>query len=166
MTTTRSFLYRGTQLAAIQQAAAVVSRPGRYPALTPTQRGFLHASDRAAARSTRQRRALSAVAGPAAHRLARRCRPCRPGGQNANQQRKNAVSGQLAAQSEALDTTEPVIAAQLAAAAWRIAHYAWPARACSTSSLSPTAGVLLDRSQQRRRVCGGVQPGRQDPRHR
>jgi WD40 repeat protein len=41
---------------------------------------------------------------------------------NANQAATNALSGQLAEQSETLDTTEPVTAAQLASAAWRIAH--------------------------------------------
>ena len=52
-----SFLYRGAQLAALQQAVTRWSaNPARYPALTGTQRGFLQASERAAARSTRRRR--------------------------------------------------------------------------------------------------------------
>ena len=57
-----SFLYRGTQLAALQQAATRWSaNPARYPALTGTQRDFLHASERAATRSSRQRRSAVAV---------------------------------------------------------------------------------------------------------
>ena len=52
-----SFLYRGAQLAALQQAVTRWSaNPARYPALTGTQRGFLQASERAAARSSRRRR--------------------------------------------------------------------------------------------------------------
>ena len=57
-----SFLYRGTQLAALQQAVTRWSaNPARYPALTGTQRGFLQASERAAARSSRRRRSAIAV---------------------------------------------------------------------------------------------------------
>ena len=57
-----SFLYRGTQLATLRQAATRWSAdPARYPALTGTQSDFLHASERAATRSARQRRAAVAV---------------------------------------------------------------------------------------------------------
>ena len=52
-----SFLYHGTQLAALEQAVTRWSaNPARYPALTGTQRGFLQASERASARSSRRRR--------------------------------------------------------------------------------------------------------------
>ena len=55
-----SFLYRGTQLATLQQAVTRWSaNPARYPALTGTQRDFLQASERAAARSSRRRRSVS-----------------------------------------------------------------------------------------------------------
>ena len=61
-----SFLYRGAQLAALQQAVTRWSaNPARSPVLTGTQRDFLQASERAAARSSRRRR----------ERL-RRPRPC------------------------------------------------------------------------------------------
>jgi WD40 repeat protein len=116
-----SFLYRGTQLAALRQAAAGwVSDPARFPALTPDQSDFLQASERAAARGTRQRRMLAAamvllliasVVGAGIAAVAAR---------SANQQRAAAVSRQLAAESEALDTADPVTAALLAAAASRI----------------------------------------------
>jgi hypothetical protein len=57
-----SFLYRGSQLAALQQAVTRWSAdPGRYPALTGIQRDFLRASERAAARSSRRRRRSFAV---------------------------------------------------------------------------------------------------------
>jgi WD40 repeat protein len=116
-----SFLYRGAQLAGIHQALADWSSdPGRYPRLTEDQRGFLAASDRAETRRVRLRRlvlvtlALSllaalvggGLAGLAAHQE--------------HQQTLSAVSGQVAGESEALDRGDPVTAAQLAAAAWRI----------------------------------------------
>jgi len=116
-----SFLYRGTQLAALQEAATQWSAdPGRYPSLTGVQAKFLQASERAAARGTRQRRLLAAalvilliasVVGAGIATAAAR---------SANRQRAAAVSGQLAAESEALDTADPVTASLLAAAAWRI----------------------------------------------
>ena len=57
-----SFLYRGAQLAALQQAVTRWSaNPARSPALTGTQRGFLQASERAAVRSSRRRRSAFAV---------------------------------------------------------------------------------------------------------
>ena len=52
-----SFLYRGAQLTTLQQAVTRWSAdPARSPALTSTQRRFLHASERAAARGSRRRR--------------------------------------------------------------------------------------------------------------
>ena len=57
-----SFLYRGAQLTALRQAVTRWSaNPARYPALTGTQRGFLQASERAAARSSRRRRSGFAI---------------------------------------------------------------------------------------------------------
>jgi hypothetical protein len=48
-----SFLYRGTQLAAVRQGAGRWSAdPGRYLALTGTEHDFLHASVRAASRAS------------------------------------------------------------------------------------------------------------------
>ncbi|HEV3294190.1 MAG TPA: helix-turn-helix domain-containing protein, partial [Streptosporangiaceae bacterium] len=57
-----SFLYRGTQLAALQQAVTRWSaNPARSPALTGIQRGFLQASDRARGRTARRRRSALAI---------------------------------------------------------------------------------------------------------
>jgi WD40 repeat protein len=116
-----SFLYRGTQLAALREATAQWSADlGRYPSLTATQANFLRASEHAATRSNRQRRSLAGVlavlliasiAGAGIATITAR---------KASQQRTAAVSGQLAAESEALDTTDPVTASLLAAAAWQI----------------------------------------------
>ena len=117
-----AFLYRGTQLAAVRQAAARwAADPARYPALARNQSGFLEASGRNAARSVRLRRgavltlALLLVISLAGVAVAVRA------DRTANQQRSVAISSQLAAQSEALDATNPVAAASLAAAAWKIA---------------------------------------------
>jgi WD40 repeat protein len=123
-----SFLYRGSQLAAVQQAAARwATEAARYPALTQDQSGFMTASQRAATRSTRRRQLLAAslavlliisisgaVLAGLADRTASRQRNL------ATQQRDLALASQLAAQSEALDATDPVTAAKLAAAA---AHF-------------------------------------------
>ena len=116
-----SFLYRGSELAAVRQAAARwAADPARHPALTGDESAFLAASQQNAARGARVRRAavlalavllVIAVAGVAVATRADR---------SANQQRTAAVSSQLAAQSEALDATNPVEAASLAAAAWKI----------------------------------------------
>ena len=118
-----SYLYRGTQLVSLRQASARWAEdPRRYPALTGVQRDFLRASDRAEARSIRQRRAMTGVlvvllvASLVAAGLAVKA------ASDANQQRKMALSGQLATQSEALDTTDPAGAAELAASAWGLAH--------------------------------------------
>jgi WD40 repeat protein len=117
-----SFLYRGGQLTAIQQAATRwAADPARYPDLTHEQSRFLAASRQHAARGTRIRRAavlslalllVLAVAGAGIAARADR---------TASQQRDTAVSAQLAAKSETLDANDPVDAARLAAAAWRIA---------------------------------------------
>jgi WD40 repeat protein len=118
-----SFLYRGTRLSAIRQAAARwAADPGRFPALTATEREFVHASERAAARGTRRRRAVAVAlvllliasftgAGIAVSAA-----------RNADKQRTLAVSGELAAESETLDGSAPPAAAELAAAAWRMAQ--------------------------------------------
>lgn len=116
-----SFLYRGSQLAAVQQAAARwAADPARYPALTGDQSGFLGASRQHAARSVRTRRvavaalALLLVGSVAGAGIATQA------DRTANQQRNAAISNQLAAESEVLDASNPVQAASLATAAWKI----------------------------------------------
>jgi WD40 repeat protein len=124
-----SYLYRGAQLAGVREAAAIwASDPGRYPPLTDQQRDFLSASEHAQTRQARRRRAAvvtlaillivsvvsAGVAGLAAHAQ-------RTAAQAAVLQASQALSGELAAESEQLDAADPVTAAQLAAASWRIA---------------------------------------------
>ena len=124
-----SYLYRGAQLAGVQEAAAIWSSdPGRYPPLTVQQRDFLAASEHAQTRQARRRRAAmitlaillivsvasAGVAGLAAHAQ-------RTAARTAVLQASQALSGELAAESEQLDAADPVTAAQLAAVSWRIA---------------------------------------------
>jgi WD40 repeat protein len=121
-----SFLYRGSvargrALAAAPPAAARgAADPARHPALTDDESAFLTASRQNAARGARVRRvavlALAVLLVIAAGGVAVATQADR----SANQQRIAAVSNQLAAQSEALDATDPVQAASLAAAAWKI----------------------------------------------
>ena len=138
-----SFLYRGAQLTTLQQAVTRWSAdPARSPALTSTQRRFLHASERAAARGSRRRRsgfallALLTVLAVAASGVAATA------ARNANQQRTVAVSGQLAAESEGLDTEDPVMAALLGAAAWQIAPTAQARVSLLDVLAQPDHGVL------------------------
>ena len=158
-----SFLYRGSQLAAVEQAAARwAADPARYPALTGDESPFLAASRQHAARGARIRRvavltlALLLCLSVAGAGLAAQA------DRTANQQRDTAVSDQLAGKSEALDATDPVDAAPLAAAAWRIA----PTPEAQTSLLDVLAQPDARRSPPPGRQRDAVQPGREAFRHR
>jgi WD40 repeat protein/transcriptional regulator with XRE-family HTH domain len=139
-----SYLYAGSLLAAAAETATrITADPARHPPLSQTERDFLHASERATVRSSRQRRMLAgalvvlliaAIAGAAIAAAAAR---------NASQQRTIAVSGQLAGESEALDAGDPVTASRLAAAAWRIAPTAQARDSMLDALAQPDHGVLL-----------------------
>ena len=116
-----SFLYHGTQLAALQQAVTRWSaNPARYPALTGTQRGFLQASERASARSSRRRRtgfamlALLTVLAVAASAFAFYQRSAAVG------QRDQAVYNQVIAEALQFGTSDTTLATQLTLAAYRL----------------------------------------------
>lgn len=116
-----SFLYRGTKLEAVQRAAdGWTSNLARYPALTSTQSAFLEAGQHA---ETVRGRRLTIFASALVFLL---LASLVGGGlavaadKTANQQRTLAVFRQLLAQSESLDSTDPVTASLLAAAAWHI----------------------------------------------
>ena len=125
-----SYLYRGTQLAGIREAAAIwSSESGRYPSLTGQQREFLNASTQTQTGQTRRRRTLMivlavlaviSVVSAGAAGLAARAQHA--AAQNASRQASLALSGELAAESEQLVTTDPTTAAKLAAASWQIAR--------------------------------------------
>ena len=116
-----SFLHRGAQLAALQQAVTRWSaNPARSPVLTTTERGFLQASERAAVRSSRRRRrafavlALLTVLALVASGVAFYQRAA------AVQQRDQAVYNQMIADALQFGTTNTTLAAQLTLAAYRI----------------------------------------------
>jgi DNA-binding XRE family transcriptional regulator len=116
-----SFLYRGAQLAALQQAVTRWSaNPARSPVLTGTQRGFLQASERAAAASSRRRRGAFAVltvltvlaVAAAGFAFSQRTAAIR--------QRDQAIYNQVIAEALQFGTSDTTLAAQLTLAAYRI----------------------------------------------
>jgi len=116
-----SFLYRGTQLTALSQAAAQWSaNPARYPPLTGTQRDFLHASQRAATRGARQRR--SAVAVLAVLAIVASTAAVFGFWQRASaiSKRNQAIFSQTVAEGLQLATSDTSLAAQLTLAAYRM----------------------------------------------
>ena len=123
-----SYLYSGSLLqAATETAARIGADPARHPPLSPTERDFLHASDRAHRRAARQRHAVIAgllaltltaitAAGIAVHNAANATRQAA----YATRQHAIALSRELAAESLSIDPAHPVTARRLAVAAWRV----------------------------------------------
>jgi hypothetical protein len=116
-----SFLYRGAQLAALQQAAARwAAIPARSPVLTGTQRGFLQASGRTDARSSHLRRSalaaltLLTVLAIVASGVAFSQRAA------AVRERDQVIYNQVIAQALQLDASDTTLAAQLTLAAYRV----------------------------------------------
>ena len=143
-----ALLYRGVQLAAAQEATRVwAADPGRYPALTTGEADFLRASSRAATRGRWGRRTLAAalvlvlLAALAGAGLA-----VRSARNSADQQRTADASERLAAQSTALEATNPVTAALLAGTAWRIAPTAQARYSLLESLAQPVRGTLAVQS--------------------
>jgi transcriptional regulator with XRE-family HTH domain len=116
-----SYLYQPGRLATIDAATARwQDAPTRYPSLPATSQAFLAAAHHAARRTTRRRRAVIAglvaltviaigAAGIAVDNAA-----------NASRQHAIALSRQLAAESLAVDSDDPLTARRLAVAAWHI----------------------------------------------
>ncbi|MGH3195485.1 MAG: AAA family ATPase [Streptosporangiaceae bacterium] len=139
-----SRLYRGVQLAAAREATRVwAADPGRYPALTTGEAAFLRASGRSATRGRWGRRTLAGalvlllVAALAGAGLA-----VRSARNSASQQRTANASERLAAQSTALEAADPVTAALLAGAAWRIAPTAQARYSLLQSLAQPVRAIL------------------------
>jgi WD40 repeat protein len=137
-------LYRGVQLAAAREAARVwAADPGRYPALPAAETEFLRASSRAGTRGRRGRRALAGalvlllIAALAGAGLA-----VRSARDSASRQRTESVSVRLAGQSTGLEAADPVTAALLAGAAWRIAPTAQARYSLLQSLAQPVRGIL------------------------
>ena len=140
----RALLYRGVQLAATRQAARVwEADPARYPALSASENAFLQASGRAMARGQWRRRVLAgllAVLVIAA--LAGAGIAVKNARTSAAQQGTANVAQRLAAQSTALDASDPVTAALLAGAAWRLSPTAQAQYSLLQSLAQPVRGVL------------------------
>jgi WD40 repeat protein len=123
-----SFLYRGTPLTALQQAVTRWSEnPARYPALTDTQRDFVHASERAVARSSRQRRAaiailtLLALVASITSVVAFQARNTAVQASNvAVQQRDQAIHNEVVAEALQFGTSNISLAAELNMAAYQM----------------------------------------------
>ena len=143
-----SLLYRGVQLAATQEATRVwAADPGRYPALTTGETDFLRASSRSASRSRWGRRTLAtAVVLVLLGALAGAGQQIRSARNSAGQQRTAELSERLAAQSAALEATDPVTAALLAGAAWRISPTAQARYSLLESLAQPMRGTLAAQS--------------------
>jgi WD40 repeat protein len=141
-------LYRGVQLAAARQAAGVwAADPGQYPALTPDETAFLRASGRASTRGKWRRRTLTGAlvlllvaALTGAGLTARAARHTN------DQLRTTDLAGRLAAQSTALDAVNPLTAALLAGAAWRVAPTAEARYSLLESLAQPLRGILATAS--------------------
>ncbi len=139
-----AWLYRGVQLAAAREAARVwAADPGRYPALPAAETEFLRASSRAGTRGRWGRRALASVlvllliAVLAGAGLA-----VRSARASAGRQRTESVSVRLAGQSAGLEAADPVTAALLAGAAWRIAPTPQARYSLLQSLAQPVRGIL------------------------
>jgi WD40 repeat protein len=143
-----SLLYRGVQLAATRQAARLwEADPARYPALTAGEAEFLRASGAAMTRARRRHRALAAlVALVVIAALAGAGIAVKKARTTADQQRTTDVAQRLAGQSMALETTDPVRASLLAAAAWRLAPTAQTRYGLLQSLAQPVRGVLTAQS--------------------
>ena len=139
-----SRLYRGVQLAAAREAARVwAADPGRYPPLPAAEAEFLRASERAGTRGRWGRRMLAGalvlllIAVLAGAGLA-----VRSARGDASQLRTDSVSVRLAGRSAGLEAADPVTAALLAGAAWRIAPTAQARYGLLESLAQPVRGVL------------------------
>ena len=140
----RALLYRGVQLTATVAAARVWDAdPGRYPALSTSEADFLRASGRALARGRWRRRALAGmVAVLVIAALAGAGVAVKNARTSAARQSTTNASQRLAAQSTALDAADPVTAALLAGAAWRLAPTAQARYSLLQSLAQPVRGVL------------------------
>ena len=148
-----AYLYRPGRLAAIGAAAARWrGAPARFPPLPAASEAFLGAAHQAARRATRRRRgviagllALTVIAVSAAGIAVRDAADASRQAANASRQHAIALSRQLAAESLAADSGDPLTARRLAVAAWRV----FP-----TDQAGSVLASLLMEQQQR-----GILPG-------
>ena len=123
-----AYLYRPGRLATVDAAAVRwQAAPARYPKLPAASEAFLGAAHHAARRAARRRRsviaglvALTVIAISAAGIAVRAATNSSRQAANASLQHAIALSRQLAAESLAVDSTNPFTARRLAVAAWRV----------------------------------------------
>ena len=144
----RAVLYRGVQLAAVQEAARVwAADPDRYPALGASEAEFLRASDRAMVRGRWRLRLLAGlVAVVVIAALTGAGIAIKDAKTSAARQSTANLSQRLAAQSTALDAADPVTAGLLAAAAWRVDPTAQARYSLLQSLAQPVRGILTSQS--------------------
>jgi len=139
-----SYLYTGSLLqAATGTATRIGDDPARHPRLSPAERDFLDASDRAHRRTVRRRQAviagllaLTLIAVTAAGIAVRNAA-------SARRQHAIGLSRQLAAESLNIDSTNPVTARRLAVAAWAVYPTVQAASAITTLlAEQPQKGML------------------------
>src|SRR5271165_5141173 len=135
-----SYLYGGSLLqAATGTATRTGADPARHPPLSQTERDFMAASSHAHRRTIRLRQAviagllaLTLTALTAAGIAVRNAATAAHNAASGERQHVIALSRQLAAESLNIDGTEPVIARQLALAAWAVSPTAQAASAITT----------------------------------
>ena len=165
-----AYLYRPGRLATIDAAAARWrGAPARYPPLPATSEAFLGAAHHAARRATRRRRGVIAgllaltviavsAAGIAVHDAANAARQAA----NASRQHAIALSRQLAAESLAADSANPLTARRLAVAAWRVFPTDQAGSVLASLLMEQQQGGILPGDPANFGATrGGVQPGRQ-----
>jgi WD40 repeat protein/transcriptional regulator with XRE-family HTH domain len=116
-----SYLYSGTLLQAVTDAAArIAANPAHHPPLSPTEREFLYASNRANQRRVRQRQALVALLTVLVLGFAAATVVAVRAGQQVTRQLHVVTSGLLASQSRIIGDAHPALSKLLSVAAWRI----------------------------------------------
>ncbi|MGA5821499.1 hypothetical protein ACPC54_26955 [Kitasatospora sp. NPDC094028] len=138
-----AYLYSGTLLAAAMEAA---ERHGasdeRHMPLSHTEQDFLRAAERARTKRSRRRNTLLVGLVVLVLALATSTVTALRATDNANKQRDLAVSGQLAAQSEALGDSDPQTAKRDSLAAWAINQSPEAEQAVMQAAQLPGVAVL------------------------
>jgi WD40 repeat protein len=139
----RSYQYSGSLLdAATAIADRINASPSRYPPLSRTELDFLGASKRARHRGELRRRGITATLVALVVGLAALSFVVNNERNTAIAARDAAVSGQLVAQSEALNDTDPVLSRLEGIAAWKVNPSDQARYAMLTAARIPGIAVL------------------------
>jgi len=116
-----SYLYGGSLLqAATDTTVRIGADPARHPPLSPTERDFLHASDRAHHRTVRRRQGLIALLTALVLGFAGATVLAVQAGQQVTHRLDVVTSSQLSSQSHLIGDASPALSKLLSVAAWRI----------------------------------------------